>query len=92
MKGDFNIMEEEYTVIFVKSNMRSDLAKIRSDLSEIAEAEATKLYRLAWRMVAHGCKDESIRKCREEAEFLHMCAYPERLITGDIKWTYAFKI
>lgn len=90
MKGD-NIMEE-YNVIFVRSSMRSDLARIREELSAIAEREATRLYRLAWRMTEHGCKAENIAKCREEARFLHMCSYPERIITSDIKWHYAFKI
>lgn len=42
------------------------------DAAEIAaEKEATKLYRLAWRMKAHGCSKESIDKCREEARLLH---------------------
>ena len=70
--------------------MRADLRKIRSDLLVIAEQEATKLYRLAWRMQAHGCKPENIRKCREEADRLHMTGYPERLVTF-IDWEYAFK-
>ena len=76
---------------FVRSNMRSDLRSIRSQLIEIAEKEATYLYRLAWRMEAHGCKPENIRKVREEARQLHMTGYPENLI-ADSYWEYAFKI
>lgn len=71
--------------------MNKELWEIRYQLIEIAEKEATKLYRLAWRMVAHGCSKESIEKCRSEARELHMMAYPERLIDPFIRWEYAFK-
>ena len=71
--------------------MRKDLRNIRDELTEIAEKEATKLYRLAWRMQSHGCKPENIRKCREEASSLHMTGYPERLIAWETSWKYAFK-
>ena len=84
-------LDLDLNVVFVRSTMRSDLAKIRSDLCQIAEAESTRLYRLAWRMKAHGCSEESIRECREEARELHMTGYPERLISGDRVWKYAFK-
>jgi len=79
-------------VVFVRSNMRSDLRSIRSQLVEIAEKEAMYLYRLAWRMEAHNCKPESIAKVREEARQLHMTGYPERLIEDYSHWEYAFKI
>lgn len=85
-------MWEEMNVVFVQSKMRSDLRKIRNELREIAEKEATYLFRLAWRMQAHGCKPENIEKCREEARTLHMTGYPERLIDSFVKWEYAFKI
>ena len=84
-------MEEMYNVRFVRTTMRADLRKIRSDLVEIAENEATKLYRLARKMQKMNCSAANIEKCREEARFLHMCAYPERLLCSDIVWSYAFK-
>lgn len=84
-------MEENINVLFVRSAMRSDLRSIRSQLCEIAEKEATKLYRLARKMRKMNCPAVNIEKCREEARFLHMCAYPERLLSSDIVWKYAFK-
>ena len=74
--------------------MRNDLMNIRNELRELAEKEATYLYRLAWRMTAHGCKKENIEQCRNEARELHMTGYPERIITYEWQSTkqYAFKI
>lgn len=71
--------------------MRKDLKEMRYELMEIAENEATKLYRLAWRMTAHGCKAENIAKVREEANRLHMTGYPERLLDPFVTWEYAFR-
>lgn len=71
--------------------MNKELRAIRNQLCEIAEKEATKLYRLAWRMEAHGCNPQNVRKCREEASQLHMTGYPERLINSFTTWEYAFK-
>ena len=85
-------MEDVVTVRFVWSERRSDLQRIRNELKEIAEKEATYLYRLAWRMTKHGCKPESIVKVREEARALHMTGYPERLVDSETRWVYAFKI
>lgn len=84
-------MEDYINVLFVRSAMRSDLRAIRSQLCEIAEKEATKLFRLAWRMQRHGCKAESVEACRNEARVLHMTGYPENLLRSDIVWKYAFK-
>ena len=78
-----------------KSNkMRKDLRDIRDKLQDIAESEATYLFRLAWRMKAHGCDPKNIEECRNEARRLHMTAYPERLVSllGEYEWKYAFKI
>lgn len=77
---------------FVPSTMRMDLRQIRAQLVEIAEKEATYLYRLAWRMTAHGCDPKHIEEVREEARALHMTGYPERLLDDSIAWKYAFKI
>lgn len=86
------MFEDDIRVVFVYGGERADLRRIRSELCEIAEKEATYLYRLAWRMQRHGCSAESIRKVREEANELHMTAYPERLIDWTVKWEYAFRI
>lgn len=74
--------------------MKKDLSEIRDQLQEIAEKEATYLYRLAWRMEKHHCKPENIRKVREEARTLHMTGYPERIVTFEAhyRFEYAFKI
>ena len=71
---------------------RQDIKEIRENLCAIAEAEATYLYRLAWRMVRHGCAKENIQKCREEANWLHMCGNPGELLNPFHMWSYAFKI
>ena len=85
------MVEDTANARFVRSPMRADLRKIRNDLCEIAEMEATKLYRLAWRMQRHGCQKEHIEKCREEARELHMIGYPERLLDDSRRWQYAFR-
>lgn len=72
--------------------MRKDLMMVRYELQEIAEKEATKLYRLAWRMQAHGCNPANVRKCRDEANELHMMGYPERLLDPFRTWNYAFRV
>ena len=71
--------------------MNKQLRKYRSDLINISEKEATKLFRLAWRMTAHGCDPDHIEECRNEARELHMNAHPERLLDPFRKWSYAFK-
>lgn len=75
-----------------ENGMRKDLKQIKEQLEQIAEQEATYLYRLAWRMQAHGCNPKHIAKVREEAHQLHMTGYPERLIDPFVTWEYAFKI
>lgn len=71
--------------------MNAKLAKIRYELQDIAEEEATKLYRLAWKAQEHGVDKRVVEKLREEANELHMTAYPERLLDPFKKWEYAFK-
>ena len=71
---------------------RRDIAEIHENLCAIAEAEATYLYRLAWRMVAHGCDPAHVQKCREEANWLHMCGNPGELLNPFHRWEYAFRI
>lgn len=71
----------------------NELLKIRNYLKEMAEKEATQLYRLAWRAKDHGCSQETIDNIRSEANELHMTAYPERLVSSEFKYAhkYAFK-
>ena len=69
------------------------LCAIKTQLEDIIKHEATQLYRLAWRMEAHGCKRENIEKCREEARFLDGSSfYVISMIFGSFtSFVYAFK-
>ena len=78
------------TSVFLKTS--SEIWRIKAEpLCEIAEKEATYLFRLARKMQRHGCKAASVQACREEAYALHMTGYPENLLRSDIVWKYAFK-
>lgn len=77
---------------FTETSMRRDLREIFSELQQIAEREATYLYRLAWRMKDHGCDPAHIEAVREEARRLHMMGHPEWLLDSSVTWQYAFKI
>lgn len=68
-----------------------ELIRIRERLEEIAENEATKLFRLARRAKNHGFSNETIEEIRNEARELHMTGYPERLLDPFRAWKYAFK-
>lgn len=70
--------------------MNKELQNMRDELIAMAEAEATKLYRLARNLQKRNGSAETIRKIREEAGQLHMCAYPERLLAWDAKYKYEF--
>lgn len=83
-------MYDEINVRFRYADERADIRAIRSQLRELAEQEATKLFRLAWRAQRHGCSPETVRAIREEARELHMSGYPERLVDGVSRWRYAF--
>lgn len=67
------------------------LRKIREQLAEIAEQEATKLYRLAWKAKAHECSNETVEAIRDEARELHLTGYPERLLDPCKVWQFAFR-
>ena len=73
--------------------LNKDLMEIRRTLVDMAEKEATKLYRLARNLQKRGGSAEVIARIREEAFELHMSAYPERLIAGDARYRfqYAFR-
>lgn len=68
-----------------------ELRDLRNELKDIAEREATKLFRLAWRADRHGCKKETVEAIRGEARELHMTGYPERLLDPFKQWQYAFR-
>lgn len=73
-----------------------ELEGIRDSLKDISRREAMKLYRLAWRMVAHNCDPKEIEKVREEARFLDNCGCGQdaRLLDpfyGYERFKYAFK-
>ena len=70
--------------------MNKELRKMRDELIEMAEAEATKLYRLARNLQKRDGSPETIRKIREEAGQLHMCAYPERLLSWNARYNFDF--
>ncbi len=91
---EYNFAGDDYVPVYrtrkTRATERSELYDIKAQLRAVCEAESNKLYRLAWRMIRHGCSAESVLTCREEASRLHDCAYPERIL-GDIYWDYAFK-
>lgn len=73
-----------------------ELKEIRNKLIEMAEKEAMRLFRLAWRAKAHGCKPETVEAIRNEARWLHdtATAYPERLLRWQFEYEfkYAFRL
>lgn len=68
-----------------------EIQAIRARLKEMAKKEATKLFRLAWRAKAHGCRPETVEAIISEARWLHETgtAYPDRLVHW--KFEYDFK-
>lgn len=73
-----------------------ELERIRYELIEMAEKEATQLFRFVRRAENHGCKPETVEAIREEAWWLltEAIAYPERLIADEFKYDfkYAFRL
>lgn len=73
-----------------------ELRKIRHHLEDMAEKEAAKLFRFAWRAKDHGCKPETVEAIRNEARWLHetATAYPDRLIRWQFEYEfkYAFRL
>lgn len=66
--------------------------EIRQELKEMAEKEATKLFRLAWRAEEHGCKRETVEAIRDEARWLHETAqaYPDRIVHWEFEYKFKF--
>ncbi len=67
------------------------LEDIKQELEDISNLEAYKLYKLAHRAERHGVSAETVHAIREEANTLHMNAYPERLLDPFNGWKYGFK-
>lgn len=72
------------------------LDDIRQELIDMAEREASFLWRMARKAKEHGCSPELVAGIREEAFWCHTTAkaYPDRLIyrKRDCDMKYAFKI
>ncbi len=70
--------------------------EIENELREMAEKEALKLWRLARRAIAHGCKQELVNAIREETWWLHSnaTAHPGWLLDSDYQYKtkYVFKL
>ena len=67
--GDYDV--PVYTVRKIRATERGDMRKIENALRMKCSAESTRLFRLAWRMIRHGCSTENVEKCRNEARALH---------------------
>ncbi len=89
--GDFE--RPVYRKKLVRATERSDMYKIEHALRMKCSAESTKLFRLAWKMVRHGCSAESIEKCRNEARALHDVGGINlwEVLNPFVVWEYAFK-
>ena len=83
--------KDVYKITNQPADMRSDVRAMICELREICAKEEIKLYRLAWRMTAHGCDPEHIRECREEAHRLGLCCNYWEVLNPFVTWQYAFK-
>ena len=71
---------------------RYDIRMMNDVLSKTCEQEANRMYRLARRMKEHGCSDEAIEKCHDEANALWWSrSFPHAILDPDVTWTYAFQ-
>lgn len=72
-----------------------ELEAIRDQLTEKADKEAHRLWRIARKARKHGCSQQLINAIRKEAYWLHTAAkaYPERLLDWEFeyKFKYAFR-
>ena len=75
----------------VRATQRPDMAEIEHLLDAKCDEEATKLFRLAWRMQDHGCSKESVQACRDEADMLHSRMRRWEVLNPFVGWKYAFK-
>lgn len=72
---------------------RNDVYELEGKLGELCSKESTKLYRLAWRMIRHGCSKENVEKCRSEARALDPVGGMNRweVLNPFVVWEYAWK-
>lgn len=72
------------------------LRNYRNELKELADKEATKLWRMARRAEKHDVSVDTIHRIREEADYCYrtLTTYPERMIEWEFGYglKYAFKI
>ena len=82
-----------WTVRKTCATKRMDIREIEHLLDDKCSKEATKLYRLAWRMIGHGCSKESVEKCRSEARALDPVGGMNRwdVLNPFVVWEYAWK-
>lgn len=73
----------------MKRTTFDQLRDIKWQLREIAEREATNLYRLARKAKEHGVSQSIVDEIREEANNLsrNSVAYPERIL----EWKYEYE-
>ena len=71
--------------------MTKEIREIMTQLEEISEKEAMKLYRMARRLQKHGGSSETVAAIREEANELHLNYYPQNLIDPFKTWKFAFR-
>lgn len=83
--------KDVYKITHQPADMRKDIYDMVHELREICAKESTRLYRLAWRMTAHGCDPKSIEECREEARKLDLCCNYWHILNPFVTWKYAFK-
>lgn len=67
------------------------LEEIYREVEEIRDREATKLFRLSRKAVAHGCSVGLCVRIRNEAWKVYH-ANPEDLLNPFLKWEFAFKL
>lgn len=72
-----------------------ELHRIHRELVQMAEREATHLWRLARKAEEHGVSPDTVAAIREEADYCHriLTASPARMVEWDFqyKMKYAFK-
>ena len=74
-----------------KWKMSTEYMTTLYQLRAMVEKEATKLYRLAWRAQAHGCKPETVAAIREEARFLESHSFDAAwMFEWDTKYTTTY--
>ena len=89
--GDYDV--PVYRIRKARATKRSDMRDIELELEEKCHEEATKLYRLAWKMIRHGCSEKRVESCRREARALDRVGGMNlwEVLNPFVVWEYAFK-